>query len=131
MAQTIDPGARHPFEIEFLRRLADVAVLTAAAHVASYARFGAALDTTAPIHTVLLYFCCALAFFIFPQFGMYASWRERFLPFMLGRLAVSWAVVILLGLLFSFTVYRTGDLSRLWLLYWYVTGVIFMAQYRA
>ncbi|MDP3842576.1 MAG: undecaprenyl-phosphate glucose phosphotransferase [Oxalobacteraceae bacterium] len=130
MSRTKDFIFKHPSEFEFLRRLADVVVLGAAAHLASYLGFNAPLDTATPIHTVLLYLCCALAFFIFPQSGMYASWRGRFMPFMFGRLITSWALVLLIGLFFSFLIHRVGELSRLWLFYWYLTGIAFLAMYR-
>lgn len=131
MSQTKDLIFKHPFELEFLRRLTDVVVLGAAAHLASYLSFNAPLDTTAPIHTVLLYSCAALAFFTFQKSGMYGSWRGRFMPFMFGRLITSWALVLLVGLFFSFLIHRVGDLSRLWLFYWYLTGITFLALYRA
>lgn len=130
MSRTKDLIFKHPFEFEFLRRLADVVVLAAAAHLASYLRFDAPLDTTGPIHTVLLYLCAALAFFTFPKFGLYDSWRGRFMPFMFGRLITSWALVLLIGLFFSFLIHRVGELSRLWLFYWYLTGITFLALYR-
>src|SRR5438105_14737798 len=114
MTHTKDLIFKHPLEFEFLRRLTDVVLLSAAAHFASYLRFDAPLDATAPIHTVLLYACCALAFFVFPQSGMYASWRGRFMPFMFGRLITSLALVLLSGLLLSFLFQRVGELSRLW-----------------
>lgn len=61
---------------------------------------------------------------------MYGSWRGRFMPFMFGRLISSWALVLLAGLFFSFLIHRVGDLSRLWLFYWYLTGITFLALYR-
>lgn len=130
MSRTKDLIFKHPFEFEILRRLADVVILGAAAHFASYLRFNASLDTIAPIHTVLLYSCAALAFYVFPKSGMYSSWRGRFLPFMFGRLITSWALVLLIGLFFSFLIHRVGELSRLWLFYWYLTGITFLALYR-
>lgn len=130
MSRTKDLIFKHPFELEFLRRLANVVILGAAAHLASYLSFNAPLDMTAPIHTVLLYSCTALVFFTFQKSGMYGSWRGRFMPFMFGRLISSWALALLLGLFFSFLIRRVGDLSRLWLFYWYLTGITFLALYR-
>ena len=121
---------KHPFELEFVRRLADVIVLVIAALFSSHLRFGTALDQSNEIHTLLLYLCTVLAFFIFPKSGMYDSWRGRFIPFMLGRLITSWAMVLLMGLFFSFLIHRVDELSRLWLFYWYVTGVICLGAFR-
>lgn len=131
MLQTKDLIFRHPFEIAIIRRLADVVILVAAAHLASHLRFNAPLDTIEPIHKVLLYVCALLAFFIFPKSGIYSSWRGRYMPFMFERLLISWALVLLAGLFFSFLFHRIGEVSRLWLAYWYLTGIIFLAIYRA
>lgn len=130
MSRTTDLISKHPFELEFLRRLTDVVVLAAAAYVASYLCFNAPLYTTAPIHTLLLYFCIALAFFAFPKSGMYGSWRGRFMPSILGRLISAWALVLLVGLFYSFLIHRVAELSRLWLFYWYFIGITFLALYR-
>jgi putative colanic acid biosynthesis UDP-glucose lipid carrier transferase len=130
MHQTKDLISKHPLDFELLRRLADVVLLIAAAHLASYLSFNAPLNTTAPIHTVMLYSCATLAFFTFHKSGIYGSWRGRFMPFMFGRLFTSWALVLLVGLFFSFLLHRVGELSRLWLFYWYLTGIIFLALYR-
>ena len=130
MLRTAGLVSKHPFELEFLRRLADVVVLGAAALFSSHVSFGTALEKTGEIHMLLLYLCTVLAFFTFPKSGMYDSWRGRFIPFMLGRLITSWAMVLLTGLFFSFLIHRAGELSRLWLFCWYVTGVIFLGLFR-
>ncbi len=122
---------KRPHGFGVLMRLMDVAVLAAAAQLASYLRFDSLLHTTDHIHTVLLCLCCALAFFMFPQSGVYTSWRGRFVSSMLGRLAASWAAVLLIGLLISFLFHYAGQVSRLWLGYWYVTGTVLLVGYRA
>jgi putative colanic acid biosynthesis UDP-glucose lipid carrier transferase len=43
---------------------------------------------------------------------------------MFGHLASAWAVVLLIGLFFSFLIHHVGSLSRLWLFYWYGTGIV-------
>ncbi|MDY7547894.1 undecaprenyl-phosphate glucose phosphotransferase [Glaciimonas sp. GNP009] len=121
---------KHPFELELIKRLADVVVLAAAAPLASYWRFGVSLNATSPIHTIMLCLCCALVLFGFPQSGMTVAWRGRLMPHMFVRLMTSWAMVLLVGLLVSFLIHRVGELSRLWLFYWYLTGIAFLSLYR-
>ena len=121
---------KSPFELELLRRVADIIILALAAHIASLLCFGIELGATPPIYTVLLYLCCALAFFMFPHSGLYGSWRGRFLPFMLWRLSTTWGLIMLIGLAASFAIHRVGELSRLWLIYWYLIGTVMLAAYR-
>jgi len=111
-------------------RLLDVAALEVAGALAGLIHFHMPLVETAPIHTVLLHLCSALAFLLFPQFHLYGSWRGRALPDMFVRLAGSWAVVLLVGLFFSFLIHHVGNVSRLWLFYWYASGVTILVVYR-
>jgi len=116
--------------LEFSMRIADVLAIIAAANFAGFLHFSAPLDTVAPIHAVLMYFCCALAFFLFPRFGMYASWRGRPMLTMLGQLCASWAAVLLIGLFFSFLIHHTGNVSRIWMAYWFGVGFLLLVCYR-
>lgn len=111
-------------------RLIDILALGAAGQFAWFMRFNGSLENAAPIHTVLLYICTLLAFLFFSQLGLYVSWRGRSAYTMFGRLAATWALVLLLGLFFSFMIRHVGELSRLWLVYWFVTGTIFIALVR-
>lgn len=105
-------------------RVIDLVALWCAGQFAGLLRFSGPLEASAPIHTILLYFCCALAFLLFTQLDLYSSWRGRSMLSMFGHLASSWAVVLLIGLFFSFLIHHVGSLSRLWLFYWYGTGII-------
>ena len=89
------PAFKRSFELGLLPRLADILILAVTAHLASLLCFSTDLGSTAPIYRVLLYFCCGVAFFIFPHTGMYGSWRGRFMPSMLWRLTTAWALVLL------------------------------------
>jgi len=111
-------------------RLVDVLAIIGAANLAAALHFDAPLDAVAPIHVMLMYFCCALAFFLFPRFGMYASWRGRPMLTMQGQLAASWAVVLLIGLFFSFLIHHAGNVSRIWMFYWFFTGILLLVCYR-
>jgi putative colanic acid biosysnthesis UDP-glucose lipid carrier transferase len=105
-------------------RVIDLVALWCAGQFAGLVRFSGPLEASAPIHTILLYFCCALAFLLFTQLDLYNSWRGRSMLSMFGHLASSWAVVLLIGLFFSFLIHHVGSLSRLWLFYWYGTGIV-------
>ena len=116
--------------LEFSMRLMDVLMLLVAGHYASQLHFNTSLEMAPPIHAVLLYFSCGLAFLLFPQFDLYASWRGRLMPNMFGRLAAVLALVLLIGVFFSFLIHHAGALSRLWLFYWYLLSIIFLVTYR-
>jgi putative colanic acid biosynthesis UDP-glucose lipid carrier transferase len=130
MATAQDLTFKRPFELELLRGLADVMILALAAHIASLICFDLALNATEPVYTVLLLLSCCLAFFMFPQSGMYVSWRGRFMPFMLWRLASAWGLILLIALAFTFVIDHIGELSRRWLLYWYLIGIALLTIYR-
>lgn len=116
--------------LELSMRLTDILVLEIAGVLAGLIHFQVPLADTPPIHTVLLHFCSALAFLLFPQFELYTSWRGRSLPDMFVRLAAAWGVVLLIGLFFSFLVHHVGNVSRLWMFYWYASGMASLALFR-
>ena len=101
----------------------DVLAINVAGQLASYLHFNTALEEASPIHAGLVYLCCALAFLLLPQFGLYRSWRGRSMALMWGRIIVSWGMVLLIGLFFSFLIHHAGNISRLWVFYWYANGV--------
>lgn len=116
--------------LEFSMRLMDVIVLECAGVMAGLLHFHIPLGETPPIHSVLLHFCSALAFLLFPQFQLYVSWRGRSLPDMFVRLVGAWGVVLLIGLFFSFLIHHVGNVSRLWMFYWYAIGIASLILFR-
>lgn len=116
--------------LELSMRLMDVVALELAGGLASLIHFQIPLSETPPIHTVLLHFCSALAFLLFSQLNLYESWRGRPLPDMFLRVAGSWALVLLIGLFFSFLIHHVGNVSRLWMFYWYASGTTFLVLFR-
>ncbi|WP_211462251.1 undecaprenyl-phosphate glucose phosphotransferase [Collimonas silvisoli] len=116
---------------ELPRRIADTAILAIAAQIVAYLQLHMPLSLAAPVHTVLLYFCCALAFVLFAQLDLYTAWPERPAASMFMRLAVSWALVLILGIFLSRMVHGIGRLSHHWLLYWYMTSMLLLLLYRA
>ncbi len=111
-------------------RITDVLLLELAGSVVGLIHFQTPLAETPPIHTVLLHFCSALAFLLFPQLDLYGSWRGRSLSDMFLRIAASWALVLLVGVFFSFMIHHVGNVSRLWMFYWYALGVTLLMVYR-
>lgn len=112
-------------------RVMDVAALWIAGQFAGFLRYSAPLSDTSLVHTILLYLCCGLAFLMFPQLELYASWRGRSKSSLFSRLATSWGVVLLIGLVFSYLIHHAGALSRLWMFYWYLAGIVFLMGSRA
>ncbi len=122
--------SKNALRLELSMRLIDILVLAAAGQLAWYIRFSGSFDDAAPIYSILLYFCSVLAFLLFSQFGLYVSWRGRSVYILFGRLAATWALVLLIGLFFSFLIHHVGELSRLWLFYWFFTGTVFISVLR-
>lgn len=112
-------------------RAMDVIGLWCAGQLSAMLSFKVPLSQTPPVHSILLYFGCALAMILFANFNMYGSWRGRSMLSMFLRVALSWAAVMMIALLFSFLIHHVGSLSRLWMFHWYVVGVISLMLTRA
>ena len=117
--------------LELLMRAVDVIGLWCAGQLSALLSFGTPLSAATPVHTILLYFGCAMAFILFANFNMYGSWRGRSMPAMFLQVGLSWAAVMMLALLFSFLIHHVGSLSRLWMFHWYVVGVLSLMLTRA
>jgi putative colanic acid biosysnthesis UDP-glucose lipid carrier transferase len=121
----------NPSRLEFSLRLMDVGVLIAAGELSGALQFAGGLREAAPIHAILLYFCSALAAYVFLRLDVYVSWRGRAMPQLLLRLALSWALVLLVGIVLSFLIHQAGALSRLWVCYWFAFGLVMLVLSRA
>ncbi len=122
--------SRNSTRLELSMRLMDVTGLLIAGQLVGWLHFNDALIGAAPVHTILLYFCCALALFLFPQFDVYTSWRGRSISAMFIRLAAAWAALLLIGVVFSFLIHKVGELSRLWMVYWFLSGIVVLVLSR-
>jgi putative colanic acid biosynthesis UDP-glucose lipid carrier transferase len=122
---------RNSSRLEFSMRMMDVIALWFAGHLAHLFRFSSPLSDAAPIHMVLLYFCCGLAFLLFSQFELYTSWRGRSKLPMFMHVAGAWAAVLLIGVVFSFLIHQADKLSRLWVFYWFLAGTGLLVISRA
>jgi putative colanic acid biosynthesis UDP-glucose lipid carrier transferase len=107
--------------LEIGMRAADIGLIWTAGQIAADARFSTLLHGAPLPHSTLVYLTCVLAFLMFPQFNLYASWRGRSIKFMLTHIFYSWTGVVALGVMVSFLAHQIGALSRLWLFIWYVT----------
>lgn len=126
-----DVISRNPSRLEVILRLVDLAALLLAGELAARLHFNTPLADAAPIHTVLLYFCSFVATLVFMRCDVYVSWRGRSMPGLLLRLAVSWGMAMLIGIIFSFLIHQVGALSRLWMCYWFLAGLVLLACSRA
>lgn len=122
---------RYSPRLEIAMRTLDVIGLWAAGQLAGILSFQTSLSDMPPVHTVLLYFSCALALIMFSNLGMYGSWRGRSMLSMGLHCALSWAAVMMCSLLFSFLIHHVGSLSRLWMVHWYVLGTLALLLPRA
>ncbi len=99
-----------------LARTADIASIVAGALAAAHIRFedfsGMYVDVT------VIAFSCAFALALFPAFGIYQSWRGRSLLRLVGLIALAWLIVQGCALLVTFSLHKTGVVSRLWFAYW-------------
>lgn len=122
--------SRNSTRLEFTMRVMDVVGLLVAGQLVGYLHFGVSLIEAPPVHAILLYFCCALAFLLFPQFEIYTSWRGRSVSAMFMRMAAAWGTILLIGVVFGFLIHQVGALSRLWISYWFLSGIIVLVLSR-
>ena len=122
---------RHAPQLEYLMRAMDVFILLCTGKLAALLRFSQPLETLAPVHAVVLYFCLALSLVVLPQFDVYASWRGRSLLLMAGNVALATLAILGAGVLFAFLVRQIDDLSRLWVISWYLLSLAALAASRA
>jgi putative colanic acid biosynthesis UDP-glucose lipid carrier transferase len=116
-------------KLDFYRRLLDVLIVLIAAHLVSRIHFSLPMSELPPIYLAVMYVCAGLVFYLFPEFYVYKSWRGRPMALMLLQIVLAWFTVALIGLVFSYLVHRSSELSRLWMLYWTVaTSVMLLAQ---
>ncbi|MDE1184327.1 undecaprenyl-phosphate glucose phosphotransferase [Paraburkholderia sp.] len=111
--------------LSVLARIIDVSMVALGALIAAavHRRHGVWLDD---MQSVSLAFDCLLVVVFFPALGIYRSWRGKPLADLLCRVAVGWLMVEGTGILISFSLHRSDQLSRLWLAYWAVATVVLL-----
>lgn len=117
--------------LEVCMRLLDVLALDIGGELAARLYFQSSLREAAPVHTVVLYLCCSVAFFLFPRLDVYAPRRGRVLTDLLLRLAAAWSLVLLIGIVFGFLNPHIGTLSRGWMADWFLCGLLLLLASRA
>lgn len=128
MNRTIE---RDPVRLATLLRILDLLALVLAAQVATLLRFGTAAAEFPPIYTVLQYVAVGLGYALLPRFGLYSAWSTQTPGRMVLQLCSAWACTLGILVLFGVLTRLAGDLSRLWLLYWFGAGAALLALVRA
>ncbi len=114
---------RHSPELDYLMRGMDVLIIFSAGTLAAMLRFSMGPEQLAPVHQVVLYACCVMSVVILPQFDLYSSWRGRSLSLMASNALMAMLVIIGTGIMLSFLLRQIDDLSRLWIVLWYLLSV--------
>ena len=94
----------------------DVALIIGGAAVATTLH----VDFSSQFRTEALSVACAaaLALAVFPQVGVYDSWRGRSLAQWVARVTCAWAMVQACNVVLMFALHASGDLSRIWFADW-------------
>jgi len=109
-------------------RLCDVALIVAAAVLASHLRFEDwARDGFADAFAL---YTAAFALVLFPVFGVYESWRGRSKRVLAGQVALAWIVVQACALMVMFSLRQIDFISRLWFAYWSALAAGSLIAYR-
>ncbi|NRO95817.1 undecaprenyl-phosphate glucose phosphotransferase [Paraburkholderia sp. NMBU_R16] len=109
-------------------RLCDVALIFAAAVLASHLRFeDSAQDGFSDAFAL---YTAAFALMLFPVFGVYESWRGRSKRVLAGQVALAWIVVQACALMVMFSLRQIDFISRLWFAYWSALAAGSLIAYR-
>ncbi len=114
---------RHSTELDYLVRGMDVMIIFAGGTLAAMLRFSVMPEQISPVHQLVLYTCCMVAFLVLPQFGLYSSWRGRSLQLMASDASFAMLIIVGIGIILSFLLRHVDDLSRLWVVIWYLLSV--------
>ncbi|HWX12990.1 MAG TPA: undecaprenyl-phosphate glucose phosphotransferase [Trinickia sp.] len=109
-------------------RLCDVALIIAAAVLASHMRF--ADWAQRGFMDAFALFTAAFALMLFPVFGVYESWRGRSKRVLAGQVALAWLVVQACALMVMFSLRQIDFVSRLWFAYWTAIAGGLLIAYR-
>jgi Undecaprenyl-phosphate glucose phosphotransferase len=109
-------------------RLCDVALIIAAAVLASHLRFADWMHRG--FTDAFALFTAAFALLLFPVFGVYESWRGRSKRVLAGQVALAWLVVQACALMVMFSLRQIDFVSRLWFAYWFALAGALLIAYR-
>ncbi|MGF6599729.1 putative colanic acid biosynthesis UDP-glucose lipid carrier transferase [Paraburkholderia sp. GAS448] len=116
--------------LSVLSRIIDIAMVGLGALIAAAVHNGAFVWLN-DMESVSLLFNCLLVVVFFPALGIYQSWRGKPVYDLLWRVAGAWLIVEGTGILMSFSLHRSDQLSRLWLGYWAVATVVLLILTKA
>jgi putative colanic acid biosynthesis UDP-glucose lipid carrier transferase len=125
-----DPLDKKSATLQITLRIGDVVLLWLAGRIAYSVLFQAELSKAASIYNTTLYLHSVLAYFILPGMGAYQTWPRRQLWASLACLGLSLGVILSVALVATSTMPATLELSRTWLVYWYVLGLLFLVTLR-
>jgi putative colanic acid biosysnthesis UDP-glucose lipid carrier transferase len=111
--------------LSVLSRIIDIAMVALGAAIAAAVHSGR-IEWLDDMQSVSLAFGCLLVVVFFPALGIYQSWRGKPLYDLLSRVAGGWVMVEITGVLISFSLHRSDNLSRLWLLYWALATIVLL-----
>lgn len=100
----------------FMARWLDPVLIVLGAVLAAQVRFDGVPSVYDNGESVAL--SVVFAWMLFPTFGIYQSWRGRSLLALIGKMSLAWLVVQSCTLIVMFALHLSGDISRLWFLYW-------------
>lgn len=113
--------------LDILMRIGDVAIVILAGVAVHHLRFNALVQ---PPYLAQIVRASLLTLLVFPVFHIYRSWRGASLGAELLRIALAWAAVMALMLVWEWAIKVTDDFSRLWTFGWFVGGLLLMAGSR-
>ena len=105
--------------VEGLVRIGDVLAVAVAGAAVAWWRFDAGMPPSA---LTALLLGCLLTPQVLPWFCDYAAGRLVGLGWQIPRLLAGWAATIALVIAFLYAIKVAGDVSRLWVGFWFVTG---------
>ncbi|WP_430010297.1 undecaprenyl-phosphate glucose phosphotransferase [Methylophaga lonarensis] len=112
----------HTALFSLISRFLDALVIVVSAYAAYSLRFNAfALNEQ---YLVVVIFAVLLAMVLFPLCGLYHPLRNIHWPYLLQRLIVAWALLMLCLIVIGWATKTSADFSRLWLSYWAAFGFL-------
>jgi putative colanic acid biosynthesis UDP-glucose lipid carrier transferase len=125
----MDIQDRHTFSKLSLGAL-DVLSTYLAAILATRFYFAVDLDDLPSNYHTLILCCTILVATVYSKQDVYESWRGRSMPKILALLVISWGSVLLVATVLVFFLHRAEDLSRRWLVVWFLFAAFLLVTYR-
>ncbi len=108
---------------EHIVRLLDIAIIFGLAHSAAILNFSTSLNSLSSAHSILVYFCSALALPMLPRFESRSPWHQPSLATHVIHLAAALGVIIGMGVFFVSVTQQNQSLSVSWIATWYLLSL--------